>query len=222
MFLLFLLGIFVLGMLIWAMKKMRKEETRQKKAQEEKERHEEYERKWKAERDAYYSAKANALAEFEAQYGKCTKEVAVSYSTVFSLKDVVYAFEESETIILDGNIIEFKNIIGFNLLNKSKSIYSTHTTATSKKNLGSAIIRGTAGEMIAGNVGGIIGAMTAEDDYDCETSYDIEENNEFKIYINLDSISSPTILLNFGSVEEDAYDIANLLNVIININNKRC
>ena len=75
--------------------------------------------------------------------------------------------------------------------------------------------------MIAGNVGGIIGALTAEDDYDFETSYDIEEDNEYRVYVNVDSISSPTIVLNFGTEQNDAYDLANLLNVIISRNSKR-
>lgn len=221
MFLIFLLGAFVLGMFIWALKEMKKDEQRQKEEKEAKERREEFERRWNAERETYYSAKAEALAALESRFGKCTKEIIVSFGKLFSLKHVVYAFEDSEVIVLDGNTIKFKDIIGFNLLNKSHSIYSAYTTATSKKNLGSSIIRGAAGKMIAGNVGGIIGALTAEDDYDFETSYDIEEDNEYRVYVNVDSISSPTIVLNFGTEQNDAYDLANLLNVIISRNSKR-
>ena len=75
--------------------------------------------------------------------------------------------------------------------------------------------------MIAGDAGGIIGAMTAEDDYDFDTSYDVDEEDEYRVYINVDSISSPTIVLNFGTERDDAYDLANLINVIVNRNSKR-
>ena len=221
MFLLFLFGAFVLGILIWATKEVKKDEQRQKEEQEAKKRREEFEQRWNAEREAYYSAKAEALADLESQFGKCTKEITVSFGKLFSRKHVVYAFEDYEIIVLDGNTIEFKNIIGFNLSNKSKSIYSAYTTASSKKNLGSAIVRGAVGKMIAGDAGGIIGAMTAEDDYDFDTSYDVDEEDEYRVYINVDSISSPTIVLNFGTERDDAYDLANLINVIVNRNSKR-
>ena len=73
---------------------------------------------------------------------------------------------------------------------------------------------GVAGKMIAGNAGAVIGALAADDDCDCETDYDFEEENEYKMYVNVDSISSPTVILDFGTLEEDAYEAANLLNVI--------
>lgn len=80
------------------------------------------------------------------------------------------------------------------------------------------VARGVAGKLIAGDTGAIIGAMSADQDYEYETEFDSEVENEYKIYVNVDSISSPTVILNIGSNEEDAYEIANLLNVIIKRN----
>lgn len=207
MILLFLFGVAVLGLLIWAAVEANKNEKKEKEARKQEERRYAFEQKWKTKLETYKSAKAQALAELEAKYGKCTKEISVSYSSEFSLQHDIYAFEESEIIILDGNILGFKDIIGFNLLNKSNDVFSAHTTGPSRKNPGSAIVRGAAGKLIA------------EDDFDYETGYDIDAGSEYKVYVNVNSISSPTIVLDFGSSQEDAYQTANLLNVLINRNN---
>ena len=142
----------------------------------------------------------------------------VDMSKTFTIADRVYVFEESEVIIMDGVTLQFKDLIGFSLLNKSKKIYDVYTTATSKKNLGSAIIRGAVGKAIAGDLGGVIGAMSAEEDIDYETSYEVDEDDDYKMYVNVNSLSSPTIVLKFGCSESDAYETANLLNVIVNRN----
>lgn len=218
MFLLFLIGIGVIGMFIWAIKSSNELEKEEKRKKEREAEHAEWKSRWEAERNAYDLAEAEALAELEAKWGKCVNTIMVDMSKTFTIADRVYVFEESEVIIMDGVTLKFKDIIGFSLLNKSKKIYDAYTTATSKKNLGSAIIRGAVGKAIAGDLGGVIGAMSAEEDIDYETSYEVDEDDDYKMYVNVNSLSSPTIVLKFGCSESDAYETANLLNVIVNRN----
>ena len=72
--------------------------------------------------------------------------------------------------------------------------------------------------MVAGDVGAVIGGLSADYEYEYDTEYDSEVENEYKIYVNVDSLSAPTVLLVMGNNEDDAYETANLLNVIIRRN----
>lgn len=218
MFFIGLAGIALIVFLIWILRsdaQLRKEAEERQKSLEE---HEAWEREWEAKREAYDSAKTAALSEMEEKWGKCTKDIFVDYSTPFAIKDRLFVFEEAEKIVIGGNICDFQDIIGFSLVNNSKAIYNAYTTVRSQKNLGNMVARGVAGKLIAGDTGAIIGAMSADQDYEYETEFDSEVENEYKIYVNVDSISTPTVILNIGSNEEDAYEIANLLNVIIKRN----
>lgn len=170
---------------------------------------------------AYEAAMASALAELESKWGKCTKDIGINYGREFHLSDRIFVFEESEKIALDGTLYDFKDIIGFSLLNKSKAVYNAYSTGKSKKDIGSMVARGIAGKMIGGNVGAVIGAMSTPDEYEDDTEYDIEEDNDYKIYVNVNSVASPTVRLDVGDFEDDAYEISNLLNVILTRNKEK-
>ena len=139
----------------------------------------------------------------------------------FHLSDRIYVFEESQKIALDGIIYDFKDILGFSLLNNSKTAYNSCSTGTSKKDVGSMVARGIAGKMIGGNMGAMIGAMSTPDEYEQDTEYHVKQENDYKIYINVNSIVSPTVCLKIGDCEDGAYEIANLLNVILTRNNAK-
>ena len=219
MFILGLIGIALISFLIWISRtdaQLEKQKAEREKQQAE---HDEWKLAWEERRNTYDSAKAAALAEMEGQWGECTKDIFIDYSNPFSLTDRVWAFETAKKIVIGGNTYNFEDIIGFTLLNNSKTLYTAYTTGKSKKNLGSIATRGIVGKLIAGDAGAAIGAMTAEEDYEYETEYDSEVENDYRIYVNVNSISDPTITLNIGSNEEDAYEVSNLLNVIIARNN---
>lgn len=214
MVLLILLAIALVIFLLWAAVNSSKMDQEEKERQERKKEYDSWKRNMETRWKAYDEARDAALAELEAKWGKCDKDIYVTSGDVFSLEDRVYAFEKAEKIVLGGTVYDFKDIIGFSLVNKSKTVFNTYATVKSGKDLGGMIMGGVAGKMIAGNAGAVIGALAADDDCDCETDYDFEEENEYKIYVNVDSISSPTVILDFGTLEEDAYEAANLLNVI--------
>lgn len=214
MFLCVIVGIAIVVFFAWLIK----EDSRQQKELAEQE-----ERKqWRQEREereiAYKSAMASALSDLESQWGKCTKDICITYGSEFKLSDRIYVFEESEKIALNGIVYGFKDIIGFSLLNKSRTIYNAYSTGKTQKDVGSMVARGIAGKIIGGDVGAIVGAMSAPDEYEEDTDYEVEEN-DYTIYINVNSISSPTVRLDIGDFEDDAYEIANLLNVILTRNN---
>lgn len=216
MFLILLLGVAVVSFLIWLMRS----DAKLEKERAEEQRHNEWKRQWDERSKAYDLAKEAVLSEMEAKWGKCTKDIFIGYSDTFTLEDRVFAFEEAGKIVLGGSVYDFKDIIGFSLRDNTKTIYTAYTTGWTKKNPGDMVAKGVAGKIIAGDIGAAIGAMSAEDDYDCTTEYDYEEENEYKVYVNVDSISSPTVSMKINN-EDDAYETANLLNVIIRRNSRQ-
>ena len=215
MFLLIIVGISIVILFIW----LQRQSTELEKEEAEKAKHETWKQEFEAREEAYRTAQSEALVEMEAKWGNCTKDIFVDHSSIFTLKDRLYVFEEVGKIILGGNEYDFKDIIGFSMVNNSKTVYNAYTTGSSSKDVGGMIGRGVIGKMIGGDMGAAIGAMSADDEYEYNTEYDSEVENDYKIYVNVDSISSPTVVLNIGSDEDGAFEIANLLNVIIKRNN---
>lgn len=213
----FLAFIFIVAIVIVIVLVFKEESKNQQEAAYQEER-----KQWQIEREerekAYDAAMASALAELESKWGKCTKDIGINYGREFHLSDRIYVFEESEKIALDGIVYDFKDIIGFSLLNKSKTVYNAYSTGKSKKDLGSMVARGIAGKIIGGDVGAVIGALSTPDEYEEDTEYDMDQENDYKIYVNVNSITSPTVRLDVGDFENDAYEISNLLNVILTRN----
>ena len=83
------------------------------------------------------------------------------------------------------------------------------------------VARGIAGKMIGGDVGAVIGALSTPDEYEEDTEYDMEQENDYKIYVNVNSIASSTLRIDVGDFEDDAYEIANILNVILARNKEK-
>lgn len=217
MFLAFILIVAIVIVVVLVLKEESKNQQEAAYQEERKQRQIEREEREKA----YEVAKARALADLESKWGKCTKDIAVNYGREFYLSDRIYVFEESEKIALNGTVYDFKDIIGFSLLNKSKTVYNAYSTGKSKKDLGNMVARGIAGKMIGGDVGAVIGALSTPDEYEEDTEYDIDEENDYKIYVNVNSIASPTIRLDVGDFEDDAYEISNLLYVILTRNKEK-
>lgn len=217
MFLIFVIGVALMIFLAWLFK----EDSKQQQERAEQVKREEWKREREEREKAYDAAMASALAELEGKWGKCTKDIAVNYGREFYLSDRIYVFEESEKIVLDGTVYDFKDIIGFSLLNKSKTVYNAYSTVKSKKDLGNMAARGIAGKMIGGDVGAVIGALSTPDEYEEDTEYDMEQENDYKIYVNVNSIASSTLRIDVGDFEDDAYEIANILNVILARNKEK-
>ena len=217
MFLIFVIGVALVIFLAWLFK----EDSKQQQERSEQVKREEWKREREEREKAYDAAMASALAELESKWGKCTKDIAVNYGREFYLSDRIYVFEESEKIALDGTVYDFKDIIGFSLLNKSKTVYNAYSTGKSKKDLGNMVARGIAGKMIGGDVGAVIGALSTPDEYEEDTEYDMEQENDYKIYVNVNSIASSTLRIDVGDFEDDAYEIANILNVILARNKEK-
>ena len=133
MVLLILLAIALVIFLSWAAVNSSKMDQEEKERQERKKEYDSWKRNMETRWKAYDEARDAALAELETKWGKCDKDIYVTSGDVFSLEDRVYAFEKAEKIVLGGTVYDFKDIIGFSLVNKSKTVFNTYATVKSGK-----------------------------------------------------------------------------------------
>ena len=140
--------------------------------------------------------------------------------------DQYIIFDENAKRILFNysTICSFGDVIDYKVLDHSVeyNIHSPETTnySTSSKNaLGRAIV----GKALAGNVGGVIGGLTAKHNLTVENSgYSTYQNttHDYNVVVILNKLGSPTITLTVGNNEEDMLTITNFLDQLIELAKK--
>lgn len=75
------------------------------------------------------------------------------------VRGTIYSFDEVRKIVIQGEEFDWSNIIGFNY---EKNIIQGDTIIESKVGVGSMIGRALVGTLVAGAVGGVVGAATAK------------------------------------------------------------
>ena len=133
-----------------------------------------------------------------------------------------YVFEQSQIVIFTKEIIPFSKIIGYNLTDNQVTIsenvgYESKTTTSTGSMIGRAVVGG----VLTGGIGAVIGATTAKKN---TVTTPIQDNvvasvtHDFKIYVNLNDLSNPTKIICVGHNTDTAYQIANILNIIVERN----
>ena len=168
-----------------------------------------------------------ALGNLISTYGDCSFEILLN-SRSFKTSDHVYFFEQGAMMVLNDEPIPFEKIIGFSLndaaetLMKNETTSYTSTTSTSNANM---LKRAVVGGIFMGGIGALAGATTAKQQTISTPSLDqttttIEHRHKYSLYINIDSISNPTRVIELGADIQKATNFANILNVIIQRNKK--
>lgn len=171
-------------------------------------------------------AEFNALwQELSNKYGVCTIDVCIG-ANKNEIKQHIYVFEDSATIVLNGEEIAFNNILGFTLQDDSKTIMTKDMasyTSTTKTSTGSMIGRAVVGGMLTGGLGAVAGAATAKKETittpnqeQSITTTSIKHN--YICYVNVNDLANPIREIYLGEDSKNAQTIANLLNVIIERN----
>lgn len=167
--------------------------------------------RWNKERGSRPSQKE----EYINIYGDCSVDITYKGGRF-------YVFEQSQIVILSTEVIPFSKIIGYNLTDNQVTIrenigYESKTTTATGSMLGRAVVGG----VLTGGVGAVIGAATArKNTVTMPTQDNIKTSvtHDFKIYVNLNDLSNPTIIINVGHNTDNAYKIANVLNIIVERN----
>ena len=167
--------------------------------------------KWHQERGSHPSRKQ----EYINVYGECSADITYRGRHF-------YVFEQSQVIILSTVVIPFNKIIGYNLTDNQVTIsenvgYESKTTTSTGSMLGRAVVGG----VLTGGVGAVIGAATAKKNTvttPSQNNIKTSVTHDFNIYINLNDLSNPTIIISVGNNIDTAYKIANILNIIVERN----
>lgn len=160
-------------------------------------------------------------------YGDCSFDILLN-PRKFKTSDHIYFFEQGAVMVLCDEPIPFEKIIGFSLNDDTKTLMKnetasyTSTTSTSNSNM---LKRAVVGGVLMGGVGALAGATTARKETIStpslgQTTTTIEYKHKYSLYINIDSISNPTRVIELGEDIQKAQNLANVLNVIIKRNKK--
>ena len=148
------------------------------------------------------------------KYGEPTKTIILEK---YHLDKVIYVFEEVERILICGNDLPMKDILGCTFSDDIQVVKGRITHET-KTNTGSMVGRAIVGGVLTGGAGAIIGGSSAKKD-----TITIQENDKvfhkYTVIINVDSIASPLININLKGDRELTNEIVGLMNVIISRNN---
>lgn len=165
----------------------------------------------------------NDLQKLFDKYGECTTDVCIGDEK--KIKQHIYVFENSATIVLCGEGIAFKKILGFTLQDDSKTIMTSDVasyTSTTKTSTGSMLGRAAVGSLFGG-VGALVGASTAKKETittpnqnQSTTTTSIKHN--YICYVNVNDLTNPIREIFLGENSKKAQMIANIFNVIIERN----
>ncbi len=142
--------------------------------------------KREAENESINRETENYIGENIHNYGNPEKIIIYSEN---GIHNYICIFENCNKILIKKKLYNFSDFISYNL-SDNDNIISSYSIKTSTS---SALGRGIIGGVLAGGVGAIIGASSAEKQVVKKTGVDIT----YKLDITLDNLSEPNITLKF-------------------------
>lgn len=167
----------------------------------------------------------NTLQELYNKYGDYTTDICIGTSKK-NVKQHIYVFEDSTTIVLNGEEIAFDKILGFTLQDDSKTITTSDVasyTSTTKTSTGSMIGRAVVGGMLTGGLGAVAGAATAKKETittpnQNQSTTTTSIKHKYICYVNVNDLANPIREIFLGEDSKMAQTVANIFNVIIERN----
>ena len=153
-------------------------------------------------------------------YGTCTKSLCKDENQRYA----IHVFEESQTIIINGQPYKFGDIIGC----EGSSIPREEVTLTTTTDTGNMAVRAAVGGALFGTSGAMIGAVTArkqtkqnkeQEMRDFQRALYDNNHRTGSVTVYLKSISNPSIEISCFKREEK--EICTLINAIIAVTNSK-
>lgn len=129
----------------------------------------------------------------------------------------IYVFEKHSMVILNGDKLNYSDIIDVRLIDKSTDEIITETTGTIQSSTGDIIGRAIVGGMIGGDAGAIIGGTTGTRDIETTTVSQVVKNHSYQVSVNVNNLRKPTYTAYSGDNIDVANDIFNLFQTIIHV-----
>ena len=155
-------------------------------------------------------------------YGLCSADITIG-DDPHVFENHLYVFENTSTVVLRGEKIEFSKILGYSLNDDSTQITQNHNgyESVTKTSTGNMLGRAVVGGVLLGTVGALAGATTAKKETTTTPTINSSTSvtlHHYIVYLNIDDLSNPTREIDLGSDTNKAHHIANLFNVIIQRN----
>lgn len=186
--------------------------SRQQKEQEEKQ---ELRNKMN-EKKAEHEQKIKALSE---KYGNCSVDIPITKywrgGGVYFHLIYISVFEKTSIVVINDVEYPFSDILGFSLVDDATSETITTSTGEAKTSTGSMLGRAVVGGVLTGGLGAVAGAATARKNIATNATSQTTTTHNYALYINVNSLKSPTITIPIGEDTQKAHELANLFNVII-------
>ena len=225
--LLIFLGVALLLMV--AVTVIRGNANKQEKLLKEQEKQEKRERR-KQEKQQWFIDYDKKISDLCSKYGEVTKDMHTSedyldlmqrdWTDVAFLeklaKDRMFVFEQEEVIVIQDKPYKFDDILGFEVYNNSQTIYSgTTSETTTSTNTGSMIGRAAVGGLLFGSVGAVVGGATAKKTTTGQTtSQKATTKNNYDVVLTINSLSVPTLKINFKENQNGVQELVSVLTVI--------
>lgn len=155
------------------------------------------------------------LSKLITRLGNCTIDINLSIWNVNRLQDRFLVFEDSKIVVINQIEYCFSQILGYSLIDDATSETITTSTGKAKTSTGNMIGRAVVGGVLTGGIGAVAGAATAQKKISTDATSRTITSHKYTICINVDSLESSTINIHIGKDTQKAYEIANILNVII-------
>ena len=155
------------------------------------------------------------LSKLITRLGNCTININLSIWNANRIQDRFLVFEDSKIIIINSIEYCFSQILGYSLIDDATSETITTSTGKAKTSTGNMIGRAVVGGVLTGGIGAVAGAVTAQKKISTDATSRTGTTHKYTIYVNVDSLANSTINIHVGKDTQKAYEIANILNIII-------
>lgn len=157
----------------------------------------------------------NYRSELISKYGEPAKTIILKE---YNLEQEIIAFEEFKIIWICGKDFPMKSILDCSLEDNQR-VQKGEIISTTKTKGGNMVKRTVVGNVVLGGAGAVIGGATANKST-ITTQGDDTVHHDYTVIINVDSLSEPIIRIPIGDKGVLANEIAGLMNVIINRNQR--
>ena len=157
------------------------------------------------------------IKELSEKLGECSIDIPIAeyWDKAVMYIHYISVFEISNTVIINGGEYRFSDILGFSLVDDATNETITTSIGEAKTSTGSILGRAVVGNMLTGGLGAVVGAVTAKKNIETNAASQTTTTHKYTMYINVNSLASPTITIPIGQDEQTAHHLANLFNVII-------
>lgn len=157
------------------------------------------------------------LTALSVKFGECTMNENLG---IFEhrIASRVLVYEQSKIIVINSKEYKFSDILGYSLVDDATSETITTSTGTAKTSTGNMLGRAVVGGVLTGGLGAVVGAATAKKDISDNATSQTTTTHKYTLYINVNNLQEPTIVLYIGNDASKAQKLAGIMNVIIERN----